>query len=445
MSEDCLSLNIWAPADARNAPVMIWIHGGSLVTGTGSEAMYDGARLAQQGIIVVSINYRLGVLGYLAHPALSAESRRNISGNYGLLDQIEALRWVRRNIGAFGGDASNVTIAGESAGALSVMYLMAAPDAHGLFHRAIAQSAYMITMPTLRNSPYADLPAAEPVGIWLGTQVGANDLPALRSMDAEALTNAAVRAGYFPLGNIDGRILRRQLVDVFDRGEQAHVPILTGFNAGEIRSLRMLLPPPPADADAYTTEIRARYGDLADAFLALYPASDIGESMLATTRDAMYGWTSERLVLRQTAAGAPSYLYYFDHEYPAATALGLHAFHAAEIPYVFGTASRTPPRWPVPPSTPEETQLTDAMVSYWATFVRDGAPRAEGQAEWRPYGAEQAYMAFEDAPRMRADVLPGAYELHEEVVCRRRAQGAIAWNWNVGVISPPLPADTSEC
>ncbi len=445
MSEDCLSLNIWAPADARNAPVMVWIHGGSLVTGTGSEAMYDGARLAQRGIIVVSINYRLGVLGYMAHPALSAESRRNISGNYGLLDQIEALRWVRRNIGAFGGDASNVTIAGESAGALSVMYLMAAPDAHGLFHRAVAQSAYMITMPVLRNSPYADLPASEPVGIWLGTQLGANDLPALRSMDAEAITNAAVRAGYFPLGTIDGRVLRRQLVDVFDRGEQAPVPILTGFNAGEIRSLRMLLPPPPADGDAYTNEIRTRYADLADAFLAHYPATDIGESMLATTRDAMYGWTSERLVTRQTAVGAASYLYYFDHAYPATDALGLHAFHAAEIPYVFGTTGRTPPRWPVPPATSEETQFTDAMMSYWATFVRDGVPRASDQADWRPYGDEQAYMAFEDMPRMRTDVLPGAFELHEEVVCRRRAQGNVPWNWNVGIISPPLPADTPGC
>ncbi|PZO49701.1 MAG: carboxylesterase [Alphaproteobacteria bacterium] len=445
MSEDCLSLNIWAPADARNAPVLVWIHGGSLTTGTGSEAMYDGARLAAHGIIVVSINYRLGILGYMAHPALSAESRRNISGNYGLLDQIEALRWIRRNIGAFGGDASNVTIAGESAGALSVMYLMAAPDARGLFHRAIAQSAYMITMPELRNSSYTDLPAAEPIGIWLGGQLGANDLPALRSMDAEAITNAAVRAGYFPLGTIDGRTLRRQLVDVFDRGEQAQVPILAGFNEGEIRSLRFLLPPPPADADAYTSEIRARYGNLADAFLELYPASTISESMLATTRDAMYGWTAERLAIKQAAVGAQSYLYYFDHAYPATDELGLHAFHAAEIPYVFGTTGRTPPRWPVPPSTPEEAQFTDAMVSYWATFARDGVPRAPGQAEWRPYGVERAYMAFEDVPRMRANVLPGAYELQEEVVCRRRAQGGIAWNWNVGVVSPPLPADRPEC
>src|SRR6185436_18561365 len=147
-------LNIWKPAGARNTAVMLWIHGGSLTGGASSETMYDGATLAKNGIVVVSINYRLGALGYLAHPELSAESPDHISGNYGLLDQIEALRWVKRNIAAFGGDASNVTIAGESAGGLSVMYLMAARDAHGLFAKAIAQSAYMISTPELRSTTF---------------------------------------------------------------------------------------------------------------------------------------------------------------------------------------------------------------------------------------------------------------------------------------------------
>lgn len=445
MSEDCLTLNIWAPANASNAPVLVWIHGGALTTGSGSEAAYDGARLAQHGVIVVSINYRLGALGYLAHPALSAESRRDISGNYGLLDQIAALRWVHRNIAAFGGDASEVTIAGESAGALSVMYLMAAPDARGLFHRAIAQSAYMVTAPELRNSSFANFPAAEAIGVWLAGRLGTSDLAGLRSMSAEAITSGAVGTGYFPFPTIDGRTLRRQLVDVFDRGEQAPVPILAGFNEGEIRSLRFLLPQPAADAAAYTNEIRTRYGDLADAFLARYPADTIGESMLATTRDAMYGWTSERLVVKQTALGAPSFLYYFDRGYPAADDAGLHAFHASEIPYVFGTAARMAPRWPAVPQTPQETALSDAMMSYWATFARDGAPSAPGQAEWRPYGAERSYMAFEDAPRVRTHLLPGAYELHEEVVCRRRAQGGVPWNWNVGIVSSPLPPEAPQC
>ncbi|HEY6123410.1 MAG TPA: carboxylesterase family protein, partial [Steroidobacteraceae bacterium] len=190
LSEDCLTLNVWAPAKAGKAPVFVWIHGGALSTGSGGEPMYDGSKLAERGLVVVTINYRMGILGFLAHPALSAESRRNVSGNYGLLDQIAALRWVKNNIAAFGGDAGNVTIAGESAGGLSVMYLMVAPEARGLFHKAVAQSAYMISAPELRGTTYGGV-AAEPVGPWLGEKLGAGDLAGLRSMDAVALTEGA--------------------------------------------------------------------------------------------------------------------------------------------------------------------------------------------------------------------------------------------------------------
>jgi para-nitrobenzyl esterase len=444
MSEDCLTLNIWAPANARKAPVLIWIHGGSLTIGSGSEPVYDGTNLAGQGLVVASINYRMGVLGYLAHPALSAESRRNISGNYGLLDQIAALRWVNRNIAAFGGDPSNVTIAGESAGALSVMYLMIAPEARGLFAKAITQSAYLISTPQLRDSAFGDV-AGEAVGVWLAGKLGASDLAGLRSMDALTITNAAASSGYLPFGTVDGRVLPRQLVEAFDRGEQAKVPILAGFNSGEIRSMRVLASQPPADAATYEKQIRDRYGDLADEFLRLYPSNNLLESVLATTRDALYGWTAERLVQRQTAVGKPSFLYYFDHGYPAADSQGLHAFHAAEIPYVFGTASKTAPRWPAIPTSPTEAALSDAMTSYWATFARDGVPSASGQPAWRPYGTERAYLAFEAVPQPRTHLLPGMFELNEQVVCRRRAKGGIPWNWNVGLASPPLPPGTPEC
>ena len=444
MSEDCLSLNIWAPADARKAPVFVWIHGGALTTGTASDPLYDGSRFAERGIIVVTINYRLGVLGYFTHPALSAESRRNISGNYGLLDQIEALRWVKRNIEAFGGDASNVTIAGESAGGLSVMYLMAAPDARGLFAKAIAESAYMISTPELRSTTFGDV-AGEPAGVWLAGKLGAGDLAGLRSMDAGVLTEGAAAAGWLPFGTIVGRVLPRQLVEVFDRGDLAKVPILAGFYSGEIRSLRFLVPAPPADAATYEKQIRERYADLSAAFLERYPSSNMLESMFATTRDAMYGWTAERLVAKQTAVGAPSYLYYFDHGYPVAESMGLHAFHASELPYVFGTASKTPPHWPAVPATPAEAQLSDAMLSYWATFARDGKPNASGTPQWSPYGTERAYMAFEDVPRPKTHLLPGMYELNEKVVCRRHANRGIPWNWNVGLVSPPLPAEAPQC
>ena len=444
VSEDCLSLNVWAKQGARNEPVLVWIHGGALTSGSSSERMYDGAKLAARGMVLVSINYRLGILGYLAHPQLSAESPQRISGNYGLLDQIEALRWVQRNIAAFGGDPANVTIAGESAGGLSVMYLMASPQARGLFARAIAQSAYMISMPELKRANFGEQ-AAEAIGSRVATALGSPHVTDLRSMDAAKLVNATAQTGYFPLGTVDGHVLPQQLVEVFDRGEQAKVPILAGFNSGEIRSLRFLAPPAPKDAATYEAAIRKRYADLADDFLQLYPSNRPEDSVLATTRDALYGWTSERLVTKQTAQGQPSYLYFFDHGYPAADAAGLHAFHASELPYVFGTADRTPALWPKVPESPQETELSDAMIGYWTSFATAGVPKAANQASWPAYGAGRGYMLFADTPRPGTQLLLGMYELNEQVVCRRRAKGGLPWNWNVGVIAPTLPTREDAC
>ena len=444
VSEDCLSLNVWAKQGARNEPVLVWIHGGALTSGSSSERMYDGAKLAARGVVLVSINYRLGILGYLAHPQLSAESPQRISGNYGLLDQIEALRWVQRNIAAFGGDPANVTIAGESAGGLSVMYLMASPQARGLFARAIAQSAYMISMPELKRANFGEQ-AAEAIGSRVATALGSPHVTDLRSMDAAKLVNATAQTGYFPLGTVDGHVLPQQLVEVFDRGEQAKVPILAGFNSGEIRSLRFLAPPAPKDAATYEAAIRKRYADLADDFLQLYPSNRPEDSVLATTRDALYGWTSERLVTKQTAQGQPSYLYFFDHGYPAADAAGLHAFHASELPYVFGTTDRTPALWPKVPESPQETELSDAMIGYWTSFATAGVPKAANQASWPAYGAGRGYMLFADTPRPGTQLLPGMYELNEQVVCRRRAKGGLPWNWNVGVIAPTLPTREDAC
>jgi para-nitrobenzyl esterase len=438
LSEDCLTLNVWAPAGAKSAPVMVWIHGGSLNTGSSRESMYDGAALARRGIVVVSINYRLGVLGWLAHPELSAESPDGVSGNYGLLDQIAALTWVKRNIAAFGGDPAKVTIAGESAGGLSVMYLMASPLARGLFDKAIAQSAYMVSTPELKARRFGMEPA-EAVGARFAAKVGAKDLAALRAMDALELIAQAPKAGFAPFGAVDGKVLTRQLVETFDRGEQAPVPILAGFNEGEIRSLRMLAPPKPASAEAYEAAIRQRYGDLADDFLELYPATDLQESVLATTRDALYGWTAERLVRKQTELGRPAFLYLFDHGYPAAQARDLHAFHAAELPYIFGTHDRTPAGWPKAPASSAEAKLTEAVQGAWASFVKTGAPGGG----WAPYGQNRAYMAFDETPQPRRRLMPGMYELNEAVVTRRRAQGDTPWNWNVG-LAAPLPPNPPE-
>ena len=444
MSEDCLSLNIWAPPHARNAPVFFWIYGGALWGGTNRDPLYDGAELAKRGLVVVSVNYRVGPLGWLAHPELSAENPEGLSGNYGLLDQIEALRWVKRNIASFGGNPGNVTIAGESAGGLSVMYLMASPPARGLFHRAIAQSAYMISTPELKAARHGS-PSSEQIGQFFAQKLGAANIAALRAMDPEKLTNSAQAAGFPPFGAVDGKILAGQLVDVFDKGEQARVPILAGFNIGEIRSLKILAPPSPPSAADYEKSVREKYGDLADAFLRLYPAASYQESILATTRDGLYGWTAERLVRKQEAVGMPSYLYLWDHGYPAADQADLHGFHASEMPYMFGNLHSTPPLWPKVPDTRTEKALSEAMVDYWTSFARTGRPQSNSAPNWPSFGKDQGYMHFAEAPRPENHLMPGMYALNEEVMCRRRAEGKTAWNWNVGLASPVLPPATVVC
>ena len=441
--EDCLNLNIWAPEDAEAAPVLVWLHGGSLIWGGSSEPLYDGTYLAGRGGVVVSINYRLGVFGYLAHPELSAESANGVSGNYGLLDQIAALEWVRDNIAGFGGDPGNVTLAGESAGALSVLYMMCAPGARGLFHKAIAQSGYAVSMPELRQPRFGEEPA-EARGVRLLATLGARDIAELRARDAAELAAAALEAGYLPTGTVDGHVLPRQIVETFERGEQAPVPVLAGFNSGEIRSLPFLMPPVPDSAEAYEGEIRTRYGDLADRFLALYPSGEMRESMLAALRDGLYGWTAGMVAAGQAKAGVPAFLYLFDHGYPAATKAGLHAFHASEMPYMFGMLDRTPPHWPEIPATVSELSLSDAMMDYWASFAASGVPASAGRPQWPAHAAGGLWMRFGESPEPGADPIPGACALHDEVVRRRRAAGGIPWNWNVGIASPPLPPKISN-
>ncbi len=443
-SEDCLTLNIWSPADASHAPVFVWIHGGALQTGSSKESLYDGARLAAHGIVVVTINYRLGILGFLAHPELSAESPLGISGNYGLLDQIEALRWVKRNIGAFGGDPANVTIAGESAGGLSVMYLLASPDARGLFSKAIAESAYMISTPELKQQRFG-APSAEEAGAK--TRGGA----------ARARCRSAAGDG---AAGVD-QCRRCRLFRAVRRHRRACVATTVGGGFRSRRAgaraaaCRLQQRRDPIIAIPRTARLRRTRRNTSGSSAsgtaisrtnscASIPATTCNESVSATTRDALYGWTAERLVAKQAALGLPSYLYLFDHGYPSAEAAGLHAFHASELPFVFGTMQQTPPHWPKIPATPEEAALSEAMLDYWSSFARNGRPRAANEPDWPTYGETSAYMDFTDAPHPSVHLFPGMYALHEEAVCRRLNAG-LAWNWNVGVISPRLPPDHARC
>lgn len=437
-SEDCLTLNIWAPAVAADAPVIVWIHGGSLRIGGAAEALYDGSEFARRGVVFVSINYRLGVLGWLAHPDLSAESAQGVSGNYGLLDQIAALRWVKENIRAFGGDAENVTVMGESAGALSVTYLMSSPLARGLFDKAIAQSPNMRAAPELSRPAYG-FQSAETIGARLGDALGAPDIKALRAMDAQDLADAALKRQFTSQGTIDGWSLPVQIVDALDEGRQAKIPLLAGFNSGEIRSQRLLLPRAPDSEEAYESDIRRGYGDLASDFLELYPSSNIEQSMLDTARDAIYGWAAERMVRAQSKAGQSAYFYIFDHCYPAARSRDLCAFHASELPFVFGRindAKAYPPNWPQPDDA-ASAALSSAMIDYWVSFAATGAPRSARGPSCPPSAEAEAYLRFGDEPVADRNPSPGMFELQEEVVQRRRAAGE-QWFLNVGVnASPP--------
>lgn len=440
MSEDCLSLNVWAPSDADKLPVIVWIYGGSLSIGGSSQALYDGSNLANAGTVVVSFNYRLGVLGWLATPELSAESEHDVSGNYGLLDQIQALQWVRDNIDQFGGDPDNLTIMGESAGAFSVSYLLTSPLARDLFDKAISQSANTRSLTMLKTAANG-LPSSEQIGTNLMDKAGAKDIGELRAMTPEELAGYAQQVGFRPEGTVDGWALPDQLVAVFDAGDQARVPLLAGFNEGEVRSQPALMAPPVDDVSTYESKIRDLYGDLADDFLTLYPGSDMDYSLMATARDAIYGWATERMVREQTKLGVPAYLYRFDHCYPAAQERELCAFHASELPFVFGYVGPDAPlteNWPRPEGEKEQ-ELSDAMINYWASFAATGVPSSPGHDEWSAYGTAGNYMRFADQPIADTDLESGMFELQEEVVRRRRLAGQ-QWFTNVGLLaSPPIP------
>ena len=433
---DCLNLNIWAPEGAKDLPVFVWIHGGNLLRGAGSEALTDGAALARRGQVVVTINYRLNVHGYLAHPQLSAESPDGVSGNYGLLDQIAALEWVQRNISAVGGDPENVTVAGESAGALSVYYLMCVPAARGLFHRAIAQSGHICSAQHLREDRHG-MGTGEAAGAALLATLGVSSIAELREWDPQALSLAADAAGFAAQGVVDGLVLPDQPLTLFRSGRSADIPLLAGFNAREIPTLEFLRPPVPDSQEAYEAIIRDRYGDLADRFLALYPGPNLQRAGDDAAGDALFGWTVLAAAKAQVANGRPAQVYFFDHGYPEADARDLHAFHASELPYLFDTMRQSPPAWPKAPDTPEEAELTRIFGDYWTAFAQDGRPRAAGAPDWPDYGDGEAIMHFTDAPRLRRGLFEEMYALVEEDFARRRATGTQPWNWRVGTATPP--------
>lgn len=410
-SEDCLYLNVWtsaAPGEKR--PVMVWIHGGSLTRGSGATTTYNGTNLALKGVVLVTINYRLGVFGYFAHPELIAESPNKAAGNYGLLDQVKALEWVQENIGAFGGDPDNVTIFGESAGSWSVNLLGASSLTKGLFHKAIGESG-------ARLDPRMTLSEAARNGSDLALEINANSLAAMRAIPAQQLMDAASTNRFRTDGIVDGWSVPNQPYAVYSSGHQNQVPTLVGYNAEESTTLGVLSRIPKSDDD-YISRAQNLYGDLASDFLKIYPTENLRTATLDSSRDRGFGWNSITWVRMMAKSNQEAYLYFFSHRPPGPQKDVLGAYHAAEIAYVFNNTHLLRNA-----ATSDDRQMGDIISSYWVNFASTGNPNGNGLAEWKPYTqANPNYVELNVTARPATNLNPAAWDFFDKVQAIRRGE-----------------------
>jgi len=382
VSEDCLFLNVWTAARANERrPVLVYVYGGGFSSGSGDVPVYDGAPLAEKGLVVVNMNYRVGALGFLAYPELTAES--GSSGNYGLLDQVAALEWVRENIAAFGGDPKRVMVAGQSAGAMSVYLLTASPTARGLFHRAAIESGPggLAAMGVATGRGVARARAdAERDGVRYAGLLGAKNLAELRKLPASKFVGGGGGIRFGPV--VDGRFLVENPAETFAAGRQNDVPTITGLNADEGSASPTY---GRASAEQFKQQATQRFGEKTTDFLAVYPASTEEEARRAqieSGRDAGIAGVHQLLVERARTARTPAYGYYFDHAIPWPEKPQFGAFHTSEVPYVFGTLDKLKRPW-----TDVDRRLSATMMSYWTNFATVGDPNGFGVPTWPAFTA----------------------------------------------------------
>jgi para-nitrobenzyl esterase len=415
MSEDCLYLNVWTPAKSSNEklPVLVYIFGGGFQNGDGSEPRYDGESMARRGIVAVSVNYRLNIFGFFVHPELTKESPHHAAGNYGLLDQVAALQWVQRNIAAFGGDPKHVTVAGESAGSISVSALMASPLSKNLMAAAIGESGAAIS--SLPPQPLAD---AERNGVKFAAAAGVHTLAALRAMSAEQIQDAAAKAQGVRFSTaMDGYFLSKSLTEIFEAGEQAKVPLLEGSNTQE-QGARSVLGSGDPTPETLANAIRRFYGDEAEPVLKAYAASTTDEvyeaaTHLASARFISYG-TWKWAELQMKTGGEPGFRYLYARPRPAylgmpgeplpaappggrgaqQTAQPRGAAHSAEIQYAMGNLGLDKRyTW-----EPADFEVSKTMQAYFVNFIKTFNPNGSGLSNWPAYRADDRYQ------RMRIDV-----------------------------------------
>jgi para-nitrobenzyl esterase len=380
-SEDCLYLNIWAEQkSASPLPVMVWIHGGGFMFGSGSAPTFDGTHLAKKGVVLVTINYRLGVLGFLAHPDLTQESPHHASGNYGILDQIAALKWVQANIGKFGGDPNRVTIFGESAGSTAVSILQASPLATGLFQRAIGESTSQFD-PAGGLVGRQDLAGAEHYGAEFAVKAGAHSAAELRALSVEKLLE---KPSFFWPTEREGYVLPDLVYNIFAEGKQNDVPTLVGSNADEGAVLKMGWVKPESDEQTAYDKL---YGG-------------VSEPLRQTSTDAIQ-WQMRSWARLQAKTGhAKAWLYWFARATPGREQLG--AFHGAEIVYVFDNLDKQDQPW-----SADDRHIADVMSSYWVNFATNGDPDGPGLPSWPSYNDSQPKL-MEFAPEVEVISTPHA-------------------------------------